>query len=192
MKFRRRGVKREHSVLDAFADLYERLAGLAGVTGVIPGRIAHNPTRHPGLVLKHETPTGYKLLAKTNTSVQEVFVVVRSGCQAQVRAALADFVLARPAGDPGQPRRPPTPPRPPRAPKRPPIWRNPGVLPEGPRGRPPVHFESAGPRAKPRPGSPKDPALRRRLWLLRLRRARWRRRFGVPRRQVPLARRRRT
>lgn len=188
MKFRRRGVKREHSVLDAFADLYERLAALTGVAGVIPGRIAHNPTRHPGLVLKHETPTGYKLLAKTRTSVQEVFVVVRAGCQAQVRAALAEFVLARPP----QPPPPPATARRPHPPERTPPWRNPGVLPEGPRGRPPIRYEAVGPRAKPRPGNPQDPVLRRRLWLLRLRRARWRRRFGVPRRCVPLARRHRS
>ncbi len=186
MKFRRRGVKREHSVLETFADLYEQLAGLDGVAGVIPGRIAHNPTRHPGLVLKHETPTGYKLLAKTNTSVQEVFVVVRAGRQARVRTALAGLVLERgPAAPP-----PPPSPRRPRPPRAAPSWRNPGVLPEGPRGRRPVRYEAAGPRAKPKPKSPQDPALRRRLWLLRLRRTRWRRRFGVPLRRVPLGRRR--
>jgi hypothetical protein len=198
MKYRRRGVKREHSVIEGFAAVFERLAALPGVAGVIPGRIAQNPTRHPGLVLKGETTTGFKLLAKTRTSVQEVFVVARAGARTQVLEGLSPL-LARPSstgpsrtgGDTAGPHR-----RTPEvsAPRRPPVrkaWRNPGVLPAGPSGRPPVRA-STGPAGWPgtlQVGQGVDAATRRRLLWLRLRRARWRRKFGVPRRTVPLPRR---
>gem|GEM_PF-4643234 len=197
MKYRRHGVKREHSVIGDFAPVFERLARLAGVAGVIPGRIANNPTRHPGLVLKGETPTGFKLLAKTTTSIQEVFVMARSGARAAALDGLRGMVTRpietrrpereprrRPAGGGGRTARP---------------WRNPGVLPEGRgqgdprrycvdergRGVPARGLEGWRPASASVGESVRDGPTRRRLLVLRLRRARWRRRFGVPSRGVP-------
>lgn len=188
MRHRRRGVKREHSVLEAFRPVYERVAALEGVEGVIPGRIAANPTHHPGLVLKGATRTGFKLLAKTTTSIQEVFVIARHGQVEAVRARLA-AVLTRPAGD-----RPATPPREDRArrPARPPGprrpgagWRNPGIIPVGPTDREPLRFTADWLPAGSRVGERAGEATRRRLLWLRLRRARWRRRFGAALRRAP-------
>jgi len=162
LKHRRRGVKREHAVLPEFAHLFERLAALPGVGAVIPGRIAHNPTRHPGLTVTTPTATGFKLLAKTTTSVQEVFVVVRQGQEAQARAALQ--ALASQGGAAAGPARRP------RA-RRPPRRRRPGG------SRAPRRLAPAPQRTRP------DPTWRR-LWTLRLARVRWRHRFGVPVRRV--------
>jgi hypothetical protein len=191
MRHRRRGVKREHSVLADFASVFERVAALPAVEGVIPGRIANNPTRHPGLVLKGETATGFKLLAKTTTSIQEVFVVVRRGQLPQARQDISALCLprppSRPEGDAGamRARRPRRGGARPGAPGRGPVvpaarWQ--GDL---------VRFSTAGGAAPWLPAQAAvgeavaTPALRR-LWVLRLRRTLWKRRFGVPRRTVPV------
>lgn len=190
MKYRRRGVKREHAVIGEFAAVFERLARLPGVSGVIPGRIASNPTQHPGLVLKGETATGYKLLAKTTTSIQEVFVTTRAGERAQALEALRAMVT-RPSA--------PAPSRPAAAGRRagqrqtgsrP--WRNPGVLPEGRRSGEPLRYTAAAPDPRSWRDTPTrlgdalgTGPLRRRLLVLRLRRARWRHRFGAPLRRAP-------
>ena len=201
MKHRRRGVKREHSVIAGFGPVYERLAGLPGVQGVIPGRIANNPTQHPGLVLKMETATGFKLFAKTTTSLQEVFVIARQGQRQAVQQALGSLLTRRqqtlhptaPHDEPRSPRRSrpagprPAEPTPGRLP-----WRNPGVLPAAPwrqqlvryaaDGRGHGGWQSAG--ATVGEGL-RDAATRWRLLVLRLRRAPWRRRFGAPARRAP-------
>ena len=194
MKYRRHGVKREHSVLSAFAAIFERVAALPCVEGVIPGRIANNPTRHPGLILKGETATGFKLLAKTTTSVQEAFVVVRRGQRDQALQAVG-ALCARPAARAAPPRAPrgnrmggaragrggarPTP-------------RRAALLPAARWQGELVRFSSGGsfpswaPAEAPLVDTAAEPGLRRRLWLLRLRRTSWRRRFGVPQRRVPV------
>ena len=205
MRYRRSGVKREHSVIDGFAPVYERLARLPGVDGVIPGRIADNPTRHPGLVLKTETATGYKLLAKTTSSIQEVFVMARGGGRATVLEGLRGLVTrplppggAARGGQRSHARGPGTRvgtagPRTPRPGRRP--WRNPGVLPEGRLTGDVLRYSvgTGGQRGAWTPArlgeSLRDEGVRRRLLVLRLRRARWRRRFGAPRRAVPRPRR---
>lgn len=201
MKHRRRGVKREHSVIGDFAAVYEQLARLPGVAGVIPGRIASNPTHHPGLVLKVETPTGFKLFAKTTTSIQEVFVITRQDQREAALEALAGVLTRRPRAqsrggpEPGQAGQRPRRGRPAAALRRPGRvpWRNPGILPAAPwrqqlvryaaDGRGHGGWESAG--ATVAEGL-RDAATRWRLLVLRLRRARWRRRFGAARRRVPL------
>jgi len=179
MRHRRHGVKREHSVIDGFGPVYERLARLPGVEGVIPGRIANNPTHHPGLVLKVETPTGFKLLAKTTTSIQEVFLITRDGAREQVRASLGGL-LARPAPARSAPaartRRPPAAGR---------TRRNPGVLPAGPRHREPIRYSAPWGVPGTPVGHGVDAQTRRRLLWLRLRRVRWRRRFGAVLRRAP-------
>lgn len=199
MKYRRRGVKREHSVIAGFGPVYERLARLPGVAGVIPGRIANNPTHHPGLVLKVETATGFKLFAKTTTSIQEVFVIIRQGQKGTVLGGLGALLTRHHrATAPPQPGSGPADKRPHRPqpsiqkhPGRVP-WRNPGVLPAAPwrqqlvryttDGRGHGGWESAGSTVGE---GLRHGATRWRLLVLRLRRARWRRRFGAPARRAP-------
>ncbi len=184
MKYRRHGVKREHSVLADYATVYERLAKLPGAAGVIPGRIAHNPTHHPGLVFKGATQTGFKLLAKTTSSIQEVFLIAAPEARAALERALAPLLTRAPAP------RTSAAPNPARGRARPRSRPNPGVVPAGPTGRPPLRYTSSGRRPSDPAGASlgeqlADPALRLRLLVLRLRRARWRRRFGTPPRRAP-------
>lgn len=193
LKFRRRGVKREHSILADFAAAFERVAALPAVEGVIPGRIAQNPTAHPGLVLKTETTTGFKLLAKTRESVQEVFVIVRRGQRDQAFAALS-AMSTRPTGPTAAPRSEarrrksrPTPPAGRGGSGVVPAARWQGQLVRYAAGTPPADWAPATASLLATGG---DPALRRRLWTLRLRRARWRQRFGSPLRRVGRPRRR--
>lgn len=179
MKFRRKGVKREHSIIAEFTAVFEELARLDGVTGVIPGRIANNPTAHPGLVLKNETATGFKLLAKTRTAIQEVFVICKAGQRPAVVRAIEPH-LVRPSSKPPAGRDA----RRVKASKSLPQRSTRAVLP-APRwqGEPVRYSADPHPRA-PRHPLTTDPGTYRRLYVLRLRRSRWRRRYGVPSRRV--------
>ncbi len=162
MKFRRHGVKREHSVIAEFARTFEQLAQLPGVSGVIPGRIANNPTNHPGLVLKTETPSGFKLLAKSHTSVQEVFLICQAGERAAVRQSLRPWITTGgPKPSSGRRRSPKTTTR---------------THPSGdpPRTRTARSFGALT----------SDKRLYRRLHAMRLGHCRWLRRYGVPARRV--------
>lgn len=179
MKFRRKGVKREHSVIAEFAAVFEDLARLEGVTGVIPGRIANNPTAHPGLVLKNETATGFKLLAKTRTAIQEVFVICKAGQRSAVQRAI-EPLLVRPSSKPSAgsgARRPkanqPLPQRSTRAVLPAPRWQG-----------QPVRYSTGPHLGTSRHSLTTDPVTTRRLYVLRLRRSRWRRRYGVASRRV--------
>ena len=183
MKHRRNGVKREHSILPGFGPLFERLARLPGVGAVIPGRIARNPTHHPGLVLTGETHTGFKLLAKSTSSVQEVFVVTAGDGRTGVRAALQPLLTAP---DATAHRPPATRQRRRRRPPSPPAAHTPDRVP-GARGGGSGRSVRAAPARLA--DQLADPALRRRLLALRLRSVRWRRRFGNPLRRAPRRRR---
>jgi hypothetical protein len=74
-RFRRRGVKREHSILPEYERLLERIAALPAVAAVIPGRISGGTRARPGVALTVDTPSGCKLLIKSAHTVLEVFVV---------------------------------------------------------------------------------------------------------------------
>lgn len=76
-RHRRKGVKREHSILAGLLPILERIAALPGVTSVIPGRIAVTRASSPTLQLRPgpATVTGLKLTARRGTASQEIFVV---------------------------------------------------------------------------------------------------------------------
>jgi len=76
-KHRKGKIKLEHHLLEGLEEYVQRLSDLASVQSIIPGRISRqNKGRgSKGLFLKYETPSGYKLLYKNGTSVQEVFLV---------------------------------------------------------------------------------------------------------------------
>ncbi len=78
MPRRRSGkLKVEHHLLEGLDKLLEELQGWESVDSIIPGRIVRqNKGRgSKGLFLKYRTKSGYKLLYKNGTSVQEVFIV---------------------------------------------------------------------------------------------------------------------
>jgi hypothetical protein len=76
-KHRKGKVKIEHHLLEGLEEYLKKLSNFSSVKSIIPGRIVrqNKGTGSKGLFLKYETPTGYKLLYKNGTSVQEIFVV---------------------------------------------------------------------------------------------------------------------
>jgi hypothetical protein len=83
MKYRRSGkskIKYEHGMIDGLRDLLESIESIDEIVSIIPGVI--KPVRGSGsgirLEVKYPTQTGIKLLAKSSTSVQEVFIVTNA------------------------------------------------------------------------------------------------------------------
>jgi hypothetical protein len=76
-RHRVKGVKREHSVIEALLPLLERIAAHASVSAVIPGRITVTRAATSSLQLRlgPRTITGLKLNARRLSTAQEVFVV---------------------------------------------------------------------------------------------------------------------
>jgi hypothetical protein len=76
-KHRKGKVKIEHHLLEGLEEYLKKLSSFSSVKSIIPGRIArqNKGIGSKGLFLKYKTPTGYKLLYKNGTSVQEIFVV---------------------------------------------------------------------------------------------------------------------
>ena len=72
-------LKVEHHLLEGLDKLIGGIAQWEEVESIIPGRIVRqNKGRgSKGLFLKYRTTSGYKLLYKNGTSVQEVFVVCK-------------------------------------------------------------------------------------------------------------------
>jgi len=72
----KKGVKREHHFLKGLEKPLERIAAIPGVKKVIPGRIYASDCRGFEIKVSRETQTGLKLVAKSNGSVQDVFLMV--------------------------------------------------------------------------------------------------------------------
>ncbi len=70
-------LKVQHRILEGLEDYLKEMSGWEVVKTIIPGRIVrqNRGSGVNGLFLKYPTLTGYKLLYKKGTSVQEVFVV---------------------------------------------------------------------------------------------------------------------
>lgn len=78
-KYRKGKLKLEHHTLEDFDKYIKPILDIDVVEVIIPGRIFRNNKGRgsKGLFLQYETPTGFKLLYKNGTSVQEVFVVCK-------------------------------------------------------------------------------------------------------------------
>ncbi len=76
-KYRKGKVKLEHHLIEGAEYYINFLEGLESVEAIIPGRIFRNSKGRgqKGLFLKYETPSGWKLLLKNGSTVQEIFVV---------------------------------------------------------------------------------------------------------------------
>lgn len=76
-KHRWEKIKREHTVISEIIPLLQEIAELDDVQSIIPGRInrRRGSGHQPYLQLQYVTETGLKLLGKTSSSVQEVFIV---------------------------------------------------------------------------------------------------------------------
>ena len=75
-RHRQHKVKREHTIIEGLLPLLLRAAELEEVTSITPGRI--NPRTRSGdagLFFQYQTETGLKLIGRSKTAVQEVFIV---------------------------------------------------------------------------------------------------------------------
>ncbi len=91
LKYVRHGIKREHRIIDGILPLLERISDMDGVAKVIPALISHSPVRctvQPELRFQRETPSGFKLLAHSKRSIQEIFVVVEQSKKEEVKDKL--------------------------------------------------------------------------------------------------------
>ena len=77
-KYRKGKIKKEHHIVEGGEEILKKLEKFESVKAIIPGRIYRNQKGkgRKGLFLKYETPSGWKLLLKNGSTVQEVFVVV--------------------------------------------------------------------------------------------------------------------
>jgi len=88
----RNGLKREHHLIKGIEKALERIASVEGVEKVIPGRIYSSYSRGFEIKVSRETKTGLKLIAKSDGSVQEVFVVVEETDRNAVRDRIENLI----------------------------------------------------------------------------------------------------
>ncbi|WP_457753558.1 DUF2103 domain-containing protein [Thermococcus sp.] len=82
---RKSKVKLEHHLLKGILPALEEIAEIEEVKKVIPGRIYASDSRGFEIKVVRETLTGLKLLAKSDGSVQEIFLVVDKADRERVR-----------------------------------------------------------------------------------------------------------
>ncbi|MGB3458883.1 MAG: DUF2103 domain-containing protein [Halobacteriota archaeon] len=91
LKYVRHGIKREHRIIEGILPLLEKISDMEGVAKVIPALISHSQVRgtgQPELRFQRETPSGFKLLAHSKRSIQEIFVVVDPSKKEEVKDKL--------------------------------------------------------------------------------------------------------
>ena len=78
MKYRKKGIKKEHHIIEDGEEVLQLLVKNNLVESIIPGRIKTTPKGRPGkirLTYQYDTDAGAKLLLKKGSTVQEVFVI---------------------------------------------------------------------------------------------------------------------
>ncbi len=78
MKYRKNKIKQEHGIIKGLKKFLEHeVSSLDSVEGIIPGRIKVGKTPGEKLIVTYQysTVSGAKLIARSGTSVQEVFVI---------------------------------------------------------------------------------------------------------------------
>lgn len=78
MKHRKNKIKRQHSIIKGLGGFLEtHISPLESVESIIPGEIKVGKKTGENLIVRYKyiTVSGAKLIARSGTSVQEVFVV---------------------------------------------------------------------------------------------------------------------
>lgn len=78
-KYIKKGVKRQHNILDGILPILEDIAKIDGIKKVIPARISYSPKRcirQSSIKFQRETISGFKLLVHRKGSIQEIFIIV--------------------------------------------------------------------------------------------------------------------
>ena len=87
----KRGVKRQHHIIEGILPILENIAKIDGVKKVIPAVINYSPKRNikqPFLKVSRDTITGIKVLAHSKGKVQEVFVICDADDIANIKYAM--------------------------------------------------------------------------------------------------------
>ena len=80
MRHRKLKIKRQHGMIKGLEKfLEENISTLEFVDGILPGEIKVGSATGEKLIVKYKysTITGAKLIARSGTSIQEIFVVTR-------------------------------------------------------------------------------------------------------------------
>ncbi|MDA2917945.1 DUF2103 domain-containing protein [Desulfobacterota bacterium AH_259_B03_O07] len=80
MRHRKQKIKRQHSMIKGLGRfLEEKISTLNFVDGILPGEIKVGNSTGEQLIVKfkYNTLSGAKLIARSGSSIQEVFVVTR-------------------------------------------------------------------------------------------------------------------
>ncbi len=78
MKYRKKGIKREHSIIEDFEKDLQALVEKGLAKSIIPGRIYTSPKAQKGnkiITYQYDTETGAKILLKKGSTVQEAFAI---------------------------------------------------------------------------------------------------------------------
>jgi hypothetical protein len=78
MKYRKKGIKKEHHIIEDGEKILKDLINSGLVESIIPARITTTPKGKPGnirLTYQYDTEAGAKLLLKKGSTVQEIFVI---------------------------------------------------------------------------------------------------------------------
>lgn len=78
-KYIKRGVKRQHQVIEGILPILEEIAKVDGVKKVVPAIISYSPKRgisQPTIKIQRDTISGFKLMAHSKGAVQEIFIAV--------------------------------------------------------------------------------------------------------------------
>lgn len=79
-KYRANKIKQEHTIINNIYPLLLKLSALEQIKSIIPGRINRRRGSgiQPYLQLQYHTTSGVKMIAKTSSSLQEIFLVTDS------------------------------------------------------------------------------------------------------------------
>lgn len=104
-KFRSGKIKQEHHIVPKILPLLRRMERCPEIEAIIPGEISPKTGRTTELTYQYPTDSGFKLLAKSPSAVQEVFVVTPD--PAGARRCLEEEGLLPPEREAALPELPP-------------------------------------------------------------------------------------
>jgi hypothetical protein len=95
MHYRQGKIKREHSIIKDVFELLQKVEKLEMITTIVPGRIKPIRGNYPTAILELKTKSsnGFKCIAKSSRSVQEVFIVTEESNIEKVIAELKKMGL---------------------------------------------------------------------------------------------------
>lgn len=94
-KYVKRGVKRQHQIIEGILPLLEKISKIEGVKKVTPAIISYSPKRiieQPVLRFQRETMSGFKLSAHSKGGIQNIFVVVEGSKKREIENKLKEQI----------------------------------------------------------------------------------------------------